>query len=441
MPVVPLGLKAYRRGAALVPEVRLVNLWLEKDESGISPDGTIRVMRPGLNGINELDDPIRAIHRVPDTGEQLIVSGNRLFSNGVDKGFIAGSDLVPMVSTAFGTFMTGQGYLYVWAGGTLTTITLPEGRKVVDLDQINGYVILLTATGRFYWLVPGSTTVGALDYATAESSPDGALAVRRLGDEFWIFGAQTVEPWQPTGDADLPFQRAAGRVYDRGCLHRDTVRRFDNSLVWTGDDLIQYRGGAVPQAISDNGISERLRLRSEDPSAWTFGYDGHKFYVLRIPGQGTYGYDASTGSWTQFASTDETTWLPHVGYDYNGAVVAGSWKNGRIYDFEGNTHTDDFVPMPWAITGTIPTSSKPPRNDSITIGVGAGSDCIIKMRWRDGQDPYPSVYEELEARAPYDLVNMWRLGSPDAPYRTFEISGPTPARVRISGLVANEGWS
>lgn len=440
MVAVPLGLKSYRRLAALVPEVILKNLWLEKDESGISPDGTIRVQRPGLFLINEFDDPIRGMHVVPSDLTRLTVSGSSLFVEDVEAAYIPGDDLVPMVSTEFGTFMAANGMAFVFADGLFTAISLPEGEAVVDLDQINGYVILLTPSGRFYWLEPGSTIVGALNFATAESSPDGAIAIRRLGDEFWIFGTQTVEPWQPTGDADLPFQRAVGRVYDRGCLHRDTVRRFDNSLVWVGDDLIVYRGGAVPQAISDNGISERLRLRSGDPSAWTFGYDGHKFYVLRIPGQGTFGYDATTAQWSEFASLNESTWLPHVGYEIDGAVVCGSWKTGKIYNFEGSSAQDDFGPMPWAVTGTISVSGKPVRNDSISIGVGASGSTTINVRWRDGQEPYPSEYEVIDVRAPYDLVDVWRLGSPDAPYRTFELSGPSSARVRISGLTANDGW-
>lgn len=439
MPIVPLGQHSYKRSDGFVPEVVLKNLYLEKDESGISPDGTIRVQRPGLVRAATYPAATRALHYRPGANQQILVAGSQLIVDGVDSGTIAGSGIAPAASTNFFTAILGGTTAYLW-GSTLTTVAMPDGREVADLDQLNGYVLLLTPTGRFYWTVPGATTVDALNFATAESSPDSGIAIRRLGDEFWIFGSDSVEPWQSTGDADAPFQKAAGRVYPIGCLERDTVRRFDNTIVWVGNDYIVYRGGAVPEAISDSGLSERIRKRTGPLSAWTFGIDGHKFYALRIPGQGTFALDAATKNWCEFASAGKDTWLPHVGYDLNGVTYAGSYLDGAIYTLDGSGYQDDGAPMEWRITGTVPTAGKPPRNDSITVGVGASANCDINLRWKDGQDDYPGSYEALEVRAPYDLATMWRLGSPDAPYRTFELSGSPAARVRISGLMANEGW-
>jgi hypothetical protein len=440
MPIVPLGQKSYKRTDGFVPEVVLRNLYLEKDDSGISPDGTIRVQRPGLSRDATYGNPIRTLHLWLGVNQQIVVSANTLIVNGAPSGYIGGEGIAPATSTNFFTAVLGGTQAYLW-NGAVTPVSMPDARAVADIDQINGYVLLLTPTGRFYWMAPGDSTVDALNFATAESSPDSGIAIRRLGDEFWIFGASTIEPWQPTGDADLPFQRASGRVYERGCLSRDTVRRFDNSIVWVGDDCIVYRGGAVPEAISDNSIAERIRRRTGDLSAWTFGIDGHKFYVLRIPGQTTLAFDALTKAWCEFTSSDWGTWLPHVGYDLNGTTYAGSHVDGAIYTLDGTSWLDDGEPMIWAVTGTVPVSGKPTRNDSITIGVGASSDCNIRLRWKDGQLDYPDFYEDLEVRAPYDLTGMWRLGSPDAPYRTFEISGNPAARVRLSGMMANEDWT
>lgn len=440
MTLVPLGTKAYKRSNGFVPEVVLRNLLLEKDESGLSPDGTMRIQRPGLTRRDTYNGIIRGMAYRDSTSQELVVAGSELRVNGTVVGYLAGSGLTPMATTNFFTAILSDGSVSLWNGSALIPVSMPDGRQVADIEQINSYIILLCPDGRFYWMLPGETTVDPLNFATAESSPDNGIAIRRLGDEFWIFGPDSIEPWQPTGEAELPFQLAAGRVYPRGCLSRDTVRRFDNSLFWVGEDCNVYRGGAVPQLVSDDGIAERIRKRTELPTAWVFGFDGHKIYVLRIPGQGTFGFDAQTSLWSEFASEGSATWLAHVGYELNGNVVAGSWLNGAIWTLDPDSPLDDGAAFVRTVTGTIAVSGQPPRNDSITIGVGAASDCTVKIRWKDGQDDYPAYPEEVDIRAPFDLATVWRLGSPDQPYRTFEVSITDPVSVRVAGMIANEAW-
>jgi hypothetical protein len=331
MPIVPLGLKSYARADGFVPEVKLRNFFIEKDESGISPDNTLRIQRPGLAAMYTLGlGPVRGMDYRVSTDEALAVSGGNLFSGGINKGAIAGTGLVSMVGTTFAYVILGGSTLYLY-GSSLTVLVMPDDAgEVIDVEQINQYVLILTRSGKFYWIEPGATTVDPLNFATAESSPDKAVAICRVGDEFWIFSEDSIEPWQSTGDVDAPFQRVTGRIYERGCLARDTVKRFDNSVVWVSDDAQVCRGGAVPQVISDNGIAERIRKKGGDLSAWVFGQDGHQFYVLTIPGQGSFAYDASTQAWSEFATFGRTEWAARVGYERLGVTVCGSSFNGRV---------------------------------------------------------------------------------------------------------------
>lgn len=443
MPVVPLGIGAYKRSSGFVPEVKLRNFYLEADKSGVSPDKTLRIQRPGLTAYRTLPSGIRGLHFRQATGETFAVSGGALFNGATNVGGIIGGDLAPMVSTPFGLFVAGGGTLYTY-DTTLSTVALPndapDSGTVQDIDQINAYVMVLLPGGRFYWILPGETTVDALNFATAESLPDGAEAVRRLGDEFWIFGTQGVEVWQTTGDQDAPFQRASGRGYERGCLYRDTVQRFDNTLVWIGDDFQVYRASAVPQVISDPALSDRIRRATSDCSAWVFGLDGHAFYVLRIPGQGTFAYDAATQQWSDFGTDEETVWRPVVGVQHDGLILAGSSVDGKIYEVDPLAASDDGLLIDRVVTATVGLNGKPPRNDSVSIGVGCSADTTIRLRWKDGQDDYPDYYDEIEVRAPFDVAQLWRLGQPDQPYRTLEISCVAPEQISLFGMVVNEGW-
>jgi hypothetical protein len=438
MPLVPLGIGSYKRSDGLVPEVVLRNLYLEKDQSGISPDNTLRIQRPGLTRTTTYAGINRGIHYRTSADEMLVVSGGKLYAGPTEKGVIAGDDPVAFTSTPFASVIVGnrQAFLYSTA---VVPLALPDDAPVSgavqDVDQLNGYAILLQPTGRFYWLVPGETAIDPLNFATAESLPDKAKAVRRLGDEFWIFGDENVEVWQPTGDLDAPFQRASGRNFERGCLYRDAVRRFDNTLVWVGDDYQVYRASSVPQVISDPGIAERIRKATGACSAWTFGVDGHSFYVLTIPGQGKFAYDAATQAWSEF------TWPAAYGVQVNGQSIASSGTDGKVWKVDASATTDDGALFETAVTATVSVLGKPPRNDSVSIGVGASADTMIRLRWKDGQDDWPAYYEEIEARAPFDVAMLWRLGQPDQPYRTLEVSHIGSERVRFAGMMANEAWA
>jgi hypothetical protein len=440
MAVIPLALKAYARADAFVPEVVCLNMLLEKDESGLSPDNTLRIQRPGLVTTTTLPAPLRGLSHISKNGHRLAVSGDQLYDNGANVGGVYGQGLTPMVSTAFVTAIVGGDRAFLY-NTTVSLLAMPDNRPVNDVEQLNGYILLSCPDGRFYWLEPGQTVVDGLNFATAESSADGLVAIVRVAEDILMLGAESGEWWQATGDADAPFQRVSGRGYERGCLSRDSVQRFDNSVVWVGDDCNVYRGGAVPELISDSGISERIRKRTGSPSAWVFGPDGHKLYVLRIPGQGTFTYDASTRSWAQFSSPGMDLWLPHVGYELDGIAIAGSSIDGRIWTVTPTAIDDDGVAFPRTVSATVPVLGKPPRNDSLTLGVGCSADCSVWLRWKDGQDDFPAYPEELEVRAPLDLATVWRLGMPDQPYRTFEFTVNDPVRVQFNGAVVNAAWA
>jgi len=440
MVAVPLAVKAYRRTSGFTPEVRCLNMYCEPDSSGLSPDEIMRIQRPGLAPSRLFTDRIRGIDYRIATGEQLVISGVNFYANGVSKSdAIYGYGIAPMVGTTFLYAFVGGGRLYLY-DTFVTPITLPESRSAIDVDQLNQYVLVLTPDGTFYWLVPGETVLDPLNFATAESLPDKAMAIRRVGDEFWIFGTDTVEIWQATGDLDAPFQRVSGRQYERGCMARDTVRRFDNSVMWVTDDGQVCRGGAVAQVVSDNGIAERIRKRTSDPSAWTFTLDGHEFYVLRIPGQGTFAFDAMTSLWCEFRTLERDNWAPHVGNQYQGTITVGDSDTGQTWTLDADRGTDGDLDIEKIVTGTVGMLGKMPRNDSLSVGVGCSDDTVIRVRWKDGQDDFPAYYDELDVRAPIDVATIYRLGQPDQPYRTVEVSHVGSERIRVAGCIVNASW-
>lgn len=415
-------------------------MYLEADKSGASPDNFMRIQRPGLNPFVTLDGEVRGIFQQDLVLNSLAfaVAGNTFLSfdadGATDIGTVVTGGIVPFAANYEKLFLLSDFIPYQYGSIPFAAIAMPENRDVTDIDVFNNYLILTGRDGRFYWMVPGADTVETLDFATAESSPDGLIAVRRLGDEIWLFGGSSIEPWQATGDADLPFLRAGGRTIDQGCLYRDTARRFDNSLVWVNNQGKVVRASQVPQVISDAGIEERIENRTGALSASVLKFVGHEMYVLKIPGQGDFAFDAVTSQWCEFASEGE--W-PIVAPEVSSTAYLGGEK---VWIFDPTINTDDGEPFLRLVTGNVPLMGRPPKQSSLSIGVGASADTICRVRWKDGQDDFPDYYDELEVRAPADICSLYRLGQPQQPFRSFEISFTEDVRVRLSGAKWGEAW-
>ncbi|MEG3124788.1 packaged DNA stabilization protein [Sphingomonas sp. GB1N7] len=447
MPAVPLGLQSYDRKRGEQPETRLVNLYLETDESGASPDETYRLQRPGLVSLADFPGPIRGIYQSDNVLSSLtvVVSGGEVYTTDGANITLVGpitddGDLVTIAATFERVGICSGGQFWSFDGDTLVQIPLPDDQNIVDLDVLNSYFLVGLSDGRFFWLEPGSDTFDALNFATAESLPDGITAVRRLKDDMFLFGSRSIEVWQSTGDADATFQRAPGRLMDRGAMSRDCVCLFDNSVLFVGDDAIVYRLSDTPQRISTFGIEEKIRRRSDLCTAFVFTSEGHKFYCLRIPSVGTFAYDAATKIWCEFSTLGQTVWLPVVAMDTNaGPLCAGA--NGKLYRLDPDAVTDDGVTIERLVTGTIAVPAIPVRNTSFALGVGCEAPAIFKMRYRDERDADWSPAIMLDARTGSDILNAYRLGATKGPSRTFEISTISPTNIRISGALANESWS
>lgn len=450
---------SYNRSRAFLPEQKLINFIIEADASGAEETQVMALQRPGMERWSTLSGPIQGLYAsdndfstIPAT---FAVSGDNLYSieqsgstllgamsgDGGRCAFASNFDRVAVVS---GPLLYLYGATKDSTTNSFRNVTLPNSEVIVDVCSLNGYFIIATRSGVFYWLVPGtddfSGSQDALNFATAESLPDGLVATATLNGNLFLFGKDSVEVWQPTGNADLPFQRTTGQDLQRGCLARDTVRDLDNSLFFVGDDAKVYRVATVPERISTDSIDEHLKLRTGDPSAWNFSYDAHLYYVLRIPGRGSFAYDVAGKVWSEFASEGFDHWRPHVGCKVGSAVICGDSQSGAIWQLS-DVSNDDGELMRRTISASAPVSSKPVRLDSITLDVGSESSCDWSIRWADADEVLADQeWISLPARAGTDTLNLYRIGAARSPYRTVEVEVTADVAVRFSGGRLGEAW-
>ena len=250
---------------------RTVNLFPIKDEGGKEVSALYGTAGKRLFANIGLG-PIRQ-EFTSANGRFFAVSGSKLYEvdslgSGVELGSLDSSDgIVTMAENNTQLAICDGSKLYILTYSTndfqkITLASFPTSVGIVTF--IDGYfVVNENDTGRFYisGINDGLSSWDALDFATAESSPDNLVSVVNAIGQMWLFGSETTEVWTNTGDSLFPFRRISGAKMQTGILSPFTAVEIDNSVIWVGRDKlgqgIVYRAqGFTPVRRSEEHTSE-----------------------------------------------------------------------------------------------------------------------------------------------------------------------------------------
>jgi hypothetical protein len=448
---IPFGFNAYRRNVGQFSETRLVNQYGE-----IGSDKSFRLIgRPGLVQAYSLAaGPVYGLYAQPGSfnGDLFAVAGGSLYRNGSSVGSLSSPGRVSMASSEL-QLLVATGYaMYVYDGSTISTVAFPDGAGENSVVYFAGlFICARTGSEKFYWsAVLDGSSWNALSFASAERKPDNLVGIAVVGDELWLFGENSTEFWVSTGNADAPFERAEGRVYDKGAISRDSICNYDNTAAWVGQDKIVYRGGPVPQRISDYGIEERLsRTDPADIHSWVFVWNGHAFLVVNTV-DGAFAYDASTQQWAEFKSWGRTGWRAHLGCMVGPAVYAGDDTNGTIWTLSQTALLDGTDPIERISSAIIHQTGKSLPLSSVHCDIspgqtpylsGQGANPTLELRLsRDGGKTYGGWRSApIGKQGNYRARTFWtRLGMIDEPGLVMEFRTTDPAPWTLSGVRVNE---
>jgi len=398
---IPLSRAAFKR--AQVPSVTLKNYFYEASPTNLE-DNVSLVPRPRLKQFALAGSgPINGLYRkggvmanAGNSGAIICLSGTSLYKvtqtgvEGVGTATLidtvpAGLSRMSAEGNADVVMLTVGGALYTTDGTALTTIAMPDSKLAYGVDTLNGYFLVASELGRFYWSAIGGTSIDALDYATAESQPDTLRTLKVIGDELWLFGRLSVEVWQPTGDLDLPFQRIGGRTFGIGITAVDTCQKMNvggvDTVCWVGTDRRVYRTNPNPTRISDNSIEEMLRNveisftdNSVNPYACTHSWDGHDFYILHIPGYGSFAYDLATGLWDEVTSFGRSFFRAAVSaIGPNAQPMIGDDTSGTLWEMSSDVRLDGTDPVVFECSGLLENNGAPTRISNVILHVGVGT--------------------------------------------------------------------
>ncbi|MFW2056276.1 packaged DNA stabilization protein [Acinetobacter haemolyticus] len=317
---------------------------------------------PGLKKIFQGDSAsVRCLY-ILSNGALLIVIGKKIYHSKANRfdpqyvGDVSGLGTVKAADNGIVAIIVNGTYSYSLDMKTLefkrlSGSTIPRSTHVLFLD--GRFVVNKANTGQFYWSDLYSNKFDALSYATAESSPDKITALVTFNRELWIFGAQTVERYYSSGSQTSPYARLSGGAMAFGCTSPDSIVALATGVIWLslsefGGHQIVMSGGGVPERISTHAIEEEIASynKTSDAIAYAYQQEGHVFYVISFPSASTtFCFDVSTGLWHQrsYASEQglhERHRSQHHAF-FNGIHIVGDYKNGKLYQLDKQTYTDD----------------------------------------------------------------------------------------------------
>jgi hypothetical protein len=447
MPRIAYGSSAYRRDNGNLPELRLVNMFLERAPQEES--GAVLLSRRGLSSALTVGaGPITGAFSQPGVfgGDRFTVSGGTLYRETTAIGAITGDGPVSFAGRASEVLVAAGGDLYSYNGTNLVAVTFPDGAAVTAIEFHDGLFIAARAESHsYYWsAVNDGRSWDGLDFASAESKPDALLDLRVINDTLWLLGENTLEPHANTGDADAPYQRIEQRIFDKGGHSTGCLVEMDNTLLFVGHENMAFRLAEVPERISDHGIEERI-AESAEVSAFAFVSEGHSFFCIRLD-DGTFAFDLSTSQWCEFASYGRANFRGRCAI--RDLALFGDEEDGTLWELSG--FDDDGETLERLFTAAFPLKGGSFPVDRLLVENNVGWTALLAGQ---GSDPTAEIRTshdagstwgnwrsaKLGAQGKFRTKTEWkRLGSFDFPGFMAEVRTTDPVDFRVSGVHINE---
>ena len=467
----PILGSAYIARSVNAADARMINLFPEViPEGGKEPAFLQRA--PGLEFLQTVGTgPIRALwSSQTNAGTFYVVSGTGVYKlTGLTAtptlvGNLTGTGPVSIADNGTQLFFAcnPDGFIYNQSTNVFAQIIDPDFEGAVTVCYLDGYFVFNQPNSQIIWVTQllDGTSVDPLDFASAEGSPDGVVALIADHRELWVYGADTVEVWYNAGGADFPLQRIQGAFNEIGCAAAFTPAKLDNGLFWLGQDArgrgIVYRAnGYTGQRVSTHAVEYSIQknLNMSDAVGYTYQQDGHAFYVLNFPTANiTWVYDVATGAWHERAGFDNGVLTRHRGNNqcnFQGNTVIGDYETGAIYKYNLNVYADNNEPQKWLRSWrALPTGQNNLKRTAqhslqldcetgVGLNLGQGSDPAVMLRWSDdgGHTWSNEHWRSMGKIGEYGYRTIWRrLGMTEKIRdRVYEVSGTDPVKIAIMG--------
>lgn len=360
-------------------------------------------------------------------GSQLVIATGGAWVEYLDGYFIWGRNV------------TGSAYLYNATTGSFGAIASPN--------------LFLTGQGKFQIsAVLNGATYDALDFATAESSPDKLIRGKVDGADLLLFGEDTGEPWYNSGAADFTFARQNQTIIRKGIVGTHTIALLDNTTFWIGKDKeaggtpVVYRlaGGLQGQRISTHAVEDALALVTDWSLVRCISYilNGHAFFHIILSEAVGWAYDCATSRWHERGTFGLGRWQgnSHT-YAYDKHII-GSCNSGALYTLDPDYFYDGASttiereaissPLKGDATWKTLASFQLDAETGVGLATGQGSDpqVMLSLSFDRGRTWGNEKWRSFGLVGDYGLRVIWRqLGWFRSVMLKLRITDPIPVRL------------
>jgi len=435
MAVFPLFGVGLRSRSPVATAQRRVNVYYdvqkEEDKSRIAVCG-----RPGLTQFANLGaSPARCLHAIGDymvaavgstvyrinaAGVATAATGALLTSSGRCYAADDGTQVVIVDGT--------NGYVYNPTANTVTQITDADFPSVATyVTWLAGYFVVTSSDGSYYIsALDNPTAWDALDFDTAEASPDGLVAVLADHGELLLVGEKTLEFRANTGAADFPFTPVSGAAREYGLAARASLCKFGDSVVFLarnrqGQVQVVRMVGYNPQSISDSDLDEIVNGYATvlDATGLSYQLGGHAFYQLNFTtANASWLYDAQSGVWSELTSGDDRH-LGEIGVVYQEKPYCSSYTDGKIYEIDPDVYSDAGAAIKRKIVGRHLNAQFEPMTVSelyidaetgigLTSGQGSDPQIMLRVSKDNGRTWGSELWRDMGAIGEYTKRVVWR---------------------------------
>lgn len=188
------------------------------------------------------------------------------------------------------------------------------------------------------------------DFANAEATPDGLVAVRAHRNELVLFGTDTIEFWSP--DPTTVFSRISGATQQIGLVAQWSLQSDGQNLYF-----LSRQPNSKPQIVMMQGyqwkristpdvekilLEDGIDLPSIVSSCFTVA--GHTFYVMNLS-KTSLVYDVSEQTWAEWQTEGGRWCVQFVGYGLNNSLIGTDYRNGNVYLIDPDTFQDNGQPI------------------------------------------------------------------------------------------------
>jgi len=327
-------------------------------------------------------------------------------------------------------------YVTNFTGSSFTSIVVPAWRGSNNVDEMDGYFILSEPnTDQFYiTAIDDGTVLDALDFSSADASPDIIVAHVVFHHQLWIFGEKSTEIWVNSGATDFPFTRYTSYPIDIGCVSPHGFCIAADTLFFVGKTergtaVVYMVQGNQPTPISNTAIEELLLGSTDLSKVEMFAYQpkGHEHVCITAPGMKTMlVYDAREKLWHERADWINGDWNQlkwrfvtlvgdtHYGGDTDGNVFR---LDPDVNQYSGR-HLVRERTWPHLMAPTMePVSYK---GLELSLKTGYGGSVTLELSNDSGQTFGPMLMRNLGATGRWMQRIRW-LGLGSAINRIFRI--------------------